>query len=267
MVDFNKLFDVLYSDTVPFSVKESILENVSESISEEELNASISEAEENSYYIDILNSLAYSNMSEATVNEIIDEVFGNVAESDIEEATYNFIKENCLRIIMTGEIPIVEGSTDYVGLSKIDRDEKEGNTEKAKKPSALDKLKGAVNKVKAAAKNSLPGYILQDRPTGLSQIKGLSDIKADAKKEAPKAEVKHEAPKAEEKKTGTSIVPVKSGVPAAANAPKAEEKKNWRWSDKGVPNPEEPLKVGASDVKSLPANLSKVNKPKRKQKV
>ena len=256
MVDYNKLFDVLYSDTIPMTVKESIVENVKEQISED-----IFEAEENPY-INILNNLVYSEMSESTTNELIDKIFGNLSENEIEAITNKFIKESCVRVVSSGEIPIMEGSTDYVGLSKMDRDERKSHIhgiDRTKK-SPLDKLKGVVDKVKTAAKNSLPGYIMQDRPTGLSQIKGLDRIRANKPNtaEAPKAETKREAPKAEakywrgqnkgvpdpdkpiyagtskketgtsKKETGTSVVPVKSGVPAAAKAkqeaPKAEAK-------------------------------------------
>ena len=225
MVDYNKLFDVLYSDTIPFSVKESILESVKDQVSED-----IFEAEENPY-INILNNLAYSNMSEDTTNEIIDKVFGKLSENEIEEITNKFIKESCVRVVSSGEVPVMEGSTDYIGLARMRADEKKSHihgTDSTKK-SPLDKLKGVVDKVKTAAKNSLPGYIMQDRPVGLSQIKGLDRIKANKPKdtEAPRAEAKQEAPKAE-KKTGTSVVPVKSGVPATAKAkqeaPKAEAK-------------------------------------------
>lgn len=248
MVDYNKLFDVLYSDTIPTTVKESIVENVREQVNED-----IFEAEENSY-INILNNLAYSEMSESTTNELIDKIFGNLSENEIEEITNKFIKESCVRVISSGEIPIMEGSTDYIGLARMRADDRKSRiTDMTRKPSALDKLKGAVGKVKDAAKNSLAGYILKDRPTGLSQIKDLDRIKADKPKtaEVSKAEAKQGVPKAEakywrgqdkgvpdpdkpiyagtsKKETGTSVVPVKSGVPAtakaSAEAPKAEAK-------------------------------------------
>ncbi len=234
MVDYNKLFNVLYSDTIPMTVKESIVENVKEQINED-----VSEAEENPY-INILNNLVYSEMSESTTNELIDKIFGNLSENEIEAITNKFIKESCVRVVSSGEIPIMEGSTDYIGLARMRADDRKSRIHGVDmtKKSPLDKLKGVVDKVKIAAKNSLPGYIMQDRPTGLSQIKGLDRIKANKPKtaEAPKAETKQEAPKAEvkqeapktEKKTGTSIVPVKSGVPATAKAsteaPRAEAK-------------------------------------------
>ena len=256
MVDYNKLFDVLYSDTIPFSVKESILESVKDQVSEE-----ISEAEE-SPCINILNILAYSDMSEDTTNEIIDRVFGELDEAEVEVITNKFIKESCLNVIASGEIPVMEGSTDYIGLARMRRDERASHIHNdTPKPTVMDKLKGAVNKVKTAAKNSLPGYILQDRPVGLSHIKGLDKIKPEAKKaeakhEAPKAAAT-EAPKAEEKKARTSLVPVKSGVPAATKtateAPKAETK-----------TPQ--AQITASKVYSLP-DLQKGKKAGRKEKV
>ncbi len=264
MVDYNKLFDVLYSDTIPMTVKESIVENVKEQINED-----IFEAEENPY-INILNNLVYSEMSESTTNELIDKIFGNLSENEIEAITNKFIKESCVRVVSSGEIPIMEGSTDYIGLARMRADDRKSRIhgiDRTKK-SPLDKLKGVVDKVKTAAKNSLPGYIMQDRPTGLSQIKGLDRIKAnkpntaeapkaEAKQEAPKAEVKQEAPKTE-KKTGTSVVPVKSGVPAitkaSTEAPKAETKQEGTKA------------LTAQSVHLLP-DLQKGKKATRKEKV
>ena len=279
MVDYNKLFDVLYSDTIPMTVKESIVENVKEQISED-----IFEAEENPY-INILNNLVYSEMSESTTNELIDKIFGNLSENEIEAITNKFIKESCVRVVSSGEIPIMEGSTDYIGLARMRADDRKSRIhgiDRTKK-SPLDKLKGVVDKVKTAAKNSLPGYIMQDRPTGLSQIKGLDRIKANKPNtaEAPKAETKQEAPKAEakywrgqdkgvpdpdkpihvgtsKKETGTSVVPVKSGVPATAKAsteaPKAETKQEGTKA------------LTAQPVHLLP-DLQKGKKATRKEKV
>ena len=279
MVDYNKLFDVLYSDTIPMTVKESIVENVKEQISED-----IFEAEENPY-INILNNLVYSEMSESTTNELIDKIFGNLSENEIEAITNKFIKESCVRVVSSGEIPIMEGSTDYIGLARMRADDRKSRIhgiDRTKK-SPLDKLKGVVDKVKTAAKNSLPGYIMQDRPTGLSQIKGLDRIKANKPNtaEAPKAEAKQEAPKAEakywrgqdkgvpdpdkpihvgtsKKETGTSVVPVKSGVPAttkaSTEAPKAETKQEGTKA------------LTAQPVHLLP-DLQKGKKATRKEKV
>ena len=174
MINYNRLFDVAYSNTLPESVKDSILDNVLESIGEE-LNEDLQT--EGSRCVGILETLAFSNMSCFLVNSIIDKAFDGLNEDFINEVSDAFIHKAAKSALRKREAAVKrqEGYGNRpIGLVSLDKQVKEReraqhardvvNKTEAPKPSALDRLKGAVNKVKQA-------WGSNNKPVGLSSFK------------------------------------------------------------------------------------------------
>lgn len=117
MIDYNKLFDVAYSTSIPESVKETIFEKLevpvmeSEEISEEVL-----------YYVNFLDKMAYSDMSESLTDEIIERVMGNLDEAFVEEIYEKYIRLKSLGYINEADLPV--GLTGLKKMQDADRDAK-----------------------------------------------------------------------------------------------------------------------------------------------
>lgn len=117
MIDYNKLFDVAYSTSIPESVKETIFEKLevpvmeSEEISEEVL-----------YYVNFLDKMAYSDMSESLTDEIIERVMGNLDEAFVEEIYEEYIRLKSLGYINEADLPV--GLTGLKKMQDADRDAK-----------------------------------------------------------------------------------------------------------------------------------------------
>ena len=188
-MDYNKLFDVAYSDTIPESVKDPILDNVLESIGEE-LNEDLQI--EGSRCVGILETLAFSNMSCSLVNSIIDEAFGRLNEEFINEVSDAFINRAAKSALRKREAA-VKRQENYgnrpIGLVSLDKQVKERERAQhaqdvvkkteAPKPSALDRLKGAVSKVKSWAEKVGKD---NNKPVGLSSFKSNTPSVEEIKK-------------------------------------------------------------------------------------
>lgn len=248
MVDYKELFDVAYSNTLPESVKDSIIDKVLESIGEE-LNEDLSEKD--SHYVVFLNTLVESKMSIETINSVLDKTFENVSEEVINEVSDAWKKAKATEYInrrkeqvdkmVKPQRSMLGTDTSPVGLSGFKRNvmnkeikrgedfikknvksEAPQATQAAQsKPSAMDRLKSAVGKVKSWV-DKQRGV---DKPVGLSKLKqekeerikkavemgtGTKKAPKAAKVEQPKAEETQEAPKAEATKKKTTTTKKKS---------------------------------------------------------
>ena len=185
MINYNKLFDVAYSNIIPESVKDSILDSVLESIGEK-LNEDLQT--EGSRCVGILETLAFSNMSCPLVNSIIDKAFAGLNEDFINEVSDAFIHKAAKSALRKREAAVKrqEGYGNRpIGLVSLDKQAKEReraqhaqdvvNKTEAPKPSALDRLKGAVNKVKQA-------WGSNNKPVGLSSFKSSNPSIEEIKK-------------------------------------------------------------------------------------
>ena len=197
MIDYNKLFDVAYSDTIPESVKDSIFNNVLESVGAE-LNESLEE--EGSRYVVYINSLVESDMSLDTINSILDKTFESLSEAIINEVSDAWKKQKATDYInrREGELnkmvkpqkSLLGADKSPVGLAGLKRNKLEADVARGKdfikanepkevKPSALDKLKSAVGKVKSWVEKAKAS---NNKPVGLSGFKSSNPSTEEIKK-------------------------------------------------------------------------------------
>ena len=178
MINYNRLFDVAYSNTIPESVKDSILDSVLESIGEE-LNEDLQT--EGSRCVGILETLAFSNMSCPLVNSIIDKAFAGLNEDFINEVSNEFINRAAKSALEKRKAERFSSGSTPIGLKSVQREARIQhaqdvvNKTEAPKPSALDRLKGAVNKVKQV-------WGSNNKPVGLSSFKSSNPSIEEIKK-------------------------------------------------------------------------------------
>lgn len=228
MLDYNKLFDVAYSDTLPEAVKASIFENVLESIGAE-LNESLQT--EDSYYVSFLNTLINSTITEACLSDIIETTFNSLSEAEIENLTEEFIKASVVSYISEAGF----GTPRPIGLTglrkELDRREGKAPQPQATKPSAMDRLKSAVGKVKSWV-DKVRDINRPSTMAGINKLQAQKDARV--KKavemgtgpkatEAPKAEVKQAPPKAPKQSKASKPAAPKLDKAAKATAPKASK--------------------------------------------
>lgn len=167
-MNYNELFDLIYSTRLPESLKEAVidrlpLEMISEDFSELE---PATEA-----YLEFLDTLVFSTASEALIEDIIDETLENVDEDVINEVSDAWVKRKIQAGLNNGlkqrEKAYKESSSNVIGLSSLDKASKaedrlnrakdyakalnkssNSNTSTPSKSGAMDKLKSAVGKVK-----------------------------------------------------------------------------------------------------------------------
>ena len=179
MIDYNRLFDVAYSNTLSEDVKSLIYSNVLGSIGAE-LNESLQIQQEDSCYVAFLNTLVNSTITEESMYDIIDMSFSHLSEEQIEEITEEFIRKAALeRLNEAAPAPIgLTGvAKEYkkqqeakalknkpVGLTGVNKAQATSNTPKAKGPSVMDRLKSTVGKVKSWFDN-------HKQPSGLDKLK------------------------------------------------------------------------------------------------
>ena len=201
MLDYNKLFDVAYSDTLPEAVKASIFENVLESIGAE-LNESLQT--EDSYYASFLNTLINSTITEACLYDVIETTFSSLSEAEVEVLTEEFIKASVVNYISEAGF----GTPRPIGLAGLRKEWNKGEEKapqpQATKPSAMDKLKSAVGKVKSWVDKVRE----VNRP---STIAGINKLQAEKDARIKRAVEMGTGPK------------VNVTTPHAATEPKAEE--------------------------------------------
>ena len=219
MINYDKLFNVLYSDEILEEVKVRVIEKLGT-----ELNES---TEACSPYVEYINTLINSNITEACLLDVLDTTFGKLSEAEINTITKEFIKSAVDSYIQEGF-----GTPRPIGLTGLRKEvaKQEAKANEPKKPSAMDKLKSAVGKVKAWA-SSLER---QPNPVGLSKLQAEKDARikkavemgtGPKAPEAPKAEVKQAAPKTVVHKLEPKPAPKAPKLDKAAKAAEGEPKK------------------------------------------
>ena len=231
-MNYNILFETLYSYTITEDVKSSIVERVKDRIGDE-LNESLNNG---SHYVAFINTLLESDISDEALDETLELAFGGLSEEVIDEITEEFKRVAAIKVIN-------EWDPAPVGLAGVRR-EAAKQQEKASQPKAMDRLKSAVGKVKGWAKAGAEkvkagvekAKSAMNQPTGLDKLKQMrSEMVKHAVKmgtgpkvekfEAPKSVVKPEAPKVEQPKAkAKTAAPKTSDVAKAVKA--AEEPKN-----------------------------------------
>ena len=86
-MNYNSLFDLIYSTEISEATKDSIIDRIDFPINESAEVQPIVET-----YIDLLDTLVLSTASEALIYNIIDEVFSSVDEAIINEVSDEWIK-------------------------------------------------------------------------------------------------------------------------------------------------------------------------------
>ena len=333
-MNYNELFNIAYSIEIPESLKEEVYSRIP-------LEESINEATSDFLPIlEVLDTLAYSNIEEDRINSIIDDIFSNMDEALVEEIAEQFIKEKAIEYAEILE-DIAHG-TDAIGLAGI-RKEREQRvkdkladraqaqarkqaiantitkarefkdkavtgareaTEKAIakgkeiksniqakagdiKNKAVDKIKGAVGKVKGWASK----IGTDDTPIGLAQAIGKKAIenekagkenfktspygskahKEEIKKEQAKTATTNSIKKTAEETPVAKEVKAKTPEVKATEAPKAEAKKEQPKAEQqklklDKPKPTETPKArGRKKKKEKPAETPKVEAKKEKE--
>jgi hypothetical protein len=225
-MNYNMLFETLYSYTITEDVKSSIVERVKDRIGDE-LNEDLNNG---SHYVAFINTLLESDISDIALDETLELAFGGLSEEAIDKITEEFKKVAVIRAIN-------EWDPAPVGLTGVRRAAEK--TSEPKAPSAMDRLKSAVGKVKGWAKAGVEkAKSAMNQPTGIdklkqmraSMVKNAVDMGTGPKSEEPKAEVKLEAPKTTRKvrvkKEITSKTPAKKGeqLKLEVETPKTEVK-------------------------------------------
>lgn len=190
-VNYNELFNFLYSTRIPESLKDEVLNTIELPIQESiELPSYIHEC------VNFLDTLAYSNMSEELTNELIDSVFEGCSEEFMEEVLEAYIQIKACEYITEGAAPV--GLT---GIAKENKAREEASKRaKARREAvgkAVDTFKSKAAEVGSKAKEGVKAAVgkvkdwykktTQDRPIGLAKI---NNFKAQSKPatEQPKSE-------------------------------------------------------------------------------
>ena len=281
-MNYEALFNLMYSTEISEATKESIISNLDFSICEStEGTLPVMEA-----YIDLLDTLVLSTASEALIYDIIDEVFSSVDEAIINEVSDQWIKRKTEAGLKSRKETLDKANKSLksgaIGLSQFRNQEKaqqrydkgvEQVAARTPKAEATSKLKSAVGKVKNWADKVSP-FDKGPQHVGLARLIGAKankdNIGAETlrqqtthKTEAPKAEVeqpevKAEAPKAEKPK---------ATKPKADNTVKAAKKKVAKATKpKEEKQPEaKPSEEVKSEVKADDATKAAKEAPKAKE--
>ena len=122
-IDYNKVFDVAYSNTLSEDVKISVLSKVLDKVGEE-LNESLNE--QSSHCVEFINRIMDTSLSEDTVNSLLDYTFGELSEEEIDEITEEFKEFHAKQALTT----LHEWDPAPVGLKGVERANKEANAGK-----------------------------------------------------------------------------------------------------------------------------------------
>lgn len=245
-MNYNSLFNLLYSTEISEATKAEIISKIQEPIVESCEVESLVET-----YLELLDTLVYSTASESLIYNIIDETFSQLSEEAINEVSDEWVKRK-----VQDSMAARKGAADaanksvkggVVGLSQLRRqDQAQSNLEKgqakaasiqarldkrtpvakpkeepSKPEGAMSKLKSAVGKVKSfvSKADKGPDYV------GLSRAIGAKANKDNIGAETLRQQTTHrtEAP-AEEKQP-------------EAKAPKAEKVKQPKMKKEKQPEP------------------------------
>ena len=186
-MNYNSLFNLLYSIEISEATKDEIISKIEESIEESTEVEALAET-----YMELLDTLVFSTASEELIDNIIDETFSSLDEEFINEVSDEWVKRK-VQDSMAARRAAADSAnksvkSGVIGLSQIRRQDKaqqdlaKGEAKSAsiqarldkknpnpqpKAEGAMGKLKSAVGKVKKWA--SAEG---NTAPVGLSRIIG-----------------------------------------------------------------------------------------------
>lgn len=215
---YNDLFDVLYSFEISEDTKSLIIENLQDQINEE--------VKEASPYIQYINTLIKTDITNEALDEVLSMTFGSLSEAEIDEITEEFIKSAVISYIAEAGFKFY-GDPRPIGLTGLNKEvaKREAQANQPKKPSAMDRLKSAVGKVKSWADKIRQD---NDNPIGLSRLQAEKEARINKAvkmgtgpetSEAPKA-VKNPASKKPANRVPKAIKePVNNVATAAAEKP------------------------------------------------
>ena len=211
-MNYNSLFNLLYSTEISEATKEDIINKIQEPIIE---SCEVEPLVET--YLELLDTLVYSTASESLIYNIIDETFSQLSEEAINEVSDEWIKRKTEAGLKSREKAYNQAKGNIVGLSSLNRASKarerlergrEQVASRAPRPNnggALNKLKSAVGKVKSFASSVDKG----PEHIGLSRLIGAKANKDNIGAETLRQQTTHKAEAPTENKV-------------AAEAPKAE---------------------------------------------
>lgn len=210
-MNYNRMFSLLFSESITEDVKASVIEKVRGSINEG--------VEETSPCTVFLSTLVYeSNISEEALNDIIDIIVEGRSEEEIEKIAEEFERAAVTVVLEWGPAP--------VGLTGV---RKAAEQKQSFQPTAKDRLKSAVGKVKAWAGNVASKVkSAVNQPTGFDKMKQARAERIQKAVEmgtGPKAEKAQEAPKEEPKETPKPAPVLKRVARKTASKTKSAAKK------------------------------------------
>ena len=264
-MDYQTLFNLLYSTEISEATKDEIISKIGEPIEE---SAEVDELAET--YMELLDTLVFSTASEELIDNIIEETFSSLDEEFINEVSDEWVKRK-----VQGSMAARRAAADsanksvksgVIGLSQIRRQDKaqqdlaKGEAKSAsiqarldkknpnpqsKAEGALGKLKSAVGKVKKWA--SPEG---NTAPVGLSRIIGAKANKDNIGANALHNQTAHKASSASQAETP------KEDTEATRRANKITAAKEKAKGTK-LPAGEEPIEMENSQIKKRKAAIER----------
>ena len=236
-MNYNRMFDLLFSEAITEDVKLAVVEKVRGKINEEVI--------ESSPLTVLLSTLVYEEeVTEEALNDIIDIVFEGMTEDEIERVLEEFKRDTVVDIMEWDPAP--------VGLRGVEREAAKQQA-KQNQPKAIDKLKSAAGKVKTWA-----GNVAQ---------KAAAGIKAGVEKAKQAANQPTGLDKLKQMRSEMIDRAVKMGTGAKSAEPKAEQLK-MNFNKPAAEEPKVEPKAPKAEVKQpkpvKPAKAPKAAKPKVK---
>ena len=237
-MNYNKMFDLLFSESITEDVKASVIEKVRGSINEG--------VEEISPCTAFLSTLVYeSNISEESLNDIIDIIVGGMSEEEIEKIAEEFERAAVTVVLEWGPAP--------VGLTGV---RKAAEQKQPPQPTAKDRLKSAVGKVKAWA-----GNVASKVKSAVNQPTGFDKMKQARAERIQKAVEMGTGPKAEKTQEALKPAPVKEEPKEEVKEePKKEEPVSKKVARKTTSKTKSAAKKAASKAKSAGKKVAKIIK-------
>ena len=227
-MNYNSLFNLLYSTEISEATKEDIINKIQEPIIE---SCEVEPLVET--YVELLDTLVYSTASESLIYNIIDETFSQLSEETINEVSDEWIKRKTEAGLKSREKAYNQAKGNIVGLSSLNRASKAGErlergreqvASRAPRPNnggALSKLKSAVGKVKSFASSVDKG----PEHIGLSRLIGAKANKDNVGAETLRQQTTHKAEAPAENKSSAEAPKAESNSDAVAKAVRRNQSK------------------------------------------
>lgn len=227
-MNYNSLFNLLYSTEISEATKADIINKIQEPIIE---SCEVEPLVET--YLELLDTLVYSTASESLIYNIIDETFSQLSEETINEVSDEWIKRKTEAGLKSREKAYNQAKGNIVGLSSLNRASKAGErlergreqvASRAPRPDnggALSKLKSAVGKVKSFASSVDKG----PEHIGLSRLIGAKANKDNVGAETLRQQTTHKAEAPAENKSSAEAPKAESNSDAVAKAVRRNQAK------------------------------------------